>query len=793
MSFPGEDMAVLNRKLTRDLWHVRGQALAIAAVIACGVAIVIMTYGAMTSLTKTRDAYYERYRFAQVFSHLRRAPLRLIREISAIPGVEKADARITHYAAIDLSGTGRPAAAYLVSLPDGNEPELNHIVLRAGRVPERDRNELVMSENMARALGYTPGQKLNVLLGGRKQLFTVSGIALSPEFVYVLAPGQLMPDDKAFGILWLRRSLMEAAYDMNGAFNDVSLTLSPGASEPQVRRRIDLLLARFGGTAAYGRDDQTSHAYISQELDQLRTIATVIPPIFLGVAAFLIHMVLSRLIETEREAIGLFKAFGYSNWEVASHYLKFSLLIAAAGMLAGMIAGAWLGRWMTGLYQDYFRFPFLDYQPDFPVFAATLFISLAAAVAGTATAALAAARLEPAVAMRPPAPAVYRQSLIDRSKLMRRLSVPGQMIVRHLERWPMRALLTGSGIAMAVMLLVTLFFFFDAIDELVDSFYFRLNHQDAVIGLVEQRADRGRFEIARLPGARAVERSIEVPARISHGSLSQRIGITGLDQGTKFRTFQDANGHPLTLPQHGLLLSDKLAGLLALRPGDKALTEVLEGDRRVTQVPVFAITTEHVGLAAYMDRASLTKLTGEPGAVTSFQVALDPNALPRFLAKLKEIPAVATVSTRAQSITALRETMAKSMTIVIDFYIGLGAIIAFGVVYNAARVSLSERGRELASLRVMGFTGVEVGYILIGELAVLVIAALPFGAVLGFGLAGVMSRAMETKLFRIPFIVEPSTYGVGMTIALLSASASALLVGFRISRLDLIAVLKTRE
>lgn len=786
-------MRALDSKLLRDIWHLKGQVLAIAAVMACGVAIVIMTFGAMRSLQQTRDIYYERYRFADVFSQLKRAPLRVARQIAALPGVAAADARIVRYAALDIAALRRPAAALLVSLPEGGEQRLNKIVLRSGRLPVRGHDELVMSENMAGALGYAPGRKVDVLLGGRKRAFTVVGVALSPEFVYVLAPGQLMPDDKAFGILWLNRSIMEAAYDMDGAFNDVSILLSPGASQPEVIRELDTILARFGGTAAYGREDQTSHAFIAQELDQLKTIALVIPPIFLGVAAFLIHMVLSRLIETERESIGLLKAFGYTNPEVGRHYLKFTLIIAMLGVLFGCCAGLWLGHWMTGLYQNYFRFPFLSYQWDRSVFAASILISLAAAGAGTWSAAMRAVRLAPAVAMLPPAPPVYRRTLIDRMGLERHVSVPTQMILRHIERWPLRALLTSSGVAMAVMLLVGLFFFFDAIDELVDGFYFRVNRQDVVIGLVEQRNDRARFEVDRLPGVRGAEAVVEVAARISHGHLSQRLGITGLDGGASFRAFYDSRGRRFTLPERGVLLSNKLADLLQVRAGDAVEVEILEGRRKKALMPASAIATENVGLSAYMDRRMLETLTGQSGGVTSVHALVDSAALAQFLRRLKDIPAVATVSTRAQAITALRDTMAQSITIVIDFYVVLGAIISFGVVYNAARIALSERGRELASLRVIGFTRWEVGYILLGELALLVVAALPAGCVLGYGLAWLMSRAMETKLFRIPFVVTPHTFGIAMTIALLSAVASGLIVAWRINRLDLIAVLKTRE
>lgn len=475
------------------------------------------------------------------------------------------------------------------------------------------------------------------------------------------------------------------------------------------------------------------------------------------------------------------------------HYLKFTLVIASVGVALGCAGGLWLGQWMTQMYQDYFRFPFLEYRFDRTVMLAAILISLASAVAGTMNAVMRAVKLAPAQAMMPAAPPVFHRTLVDRLGLDRYISMPIQMILRDLERWPLRALLTCSGVAMAVMLLVGLFFFFDAIDELVDSVYFRANRQDIVIGLLDQRKQSVRFEISRMPGVRSVEPVVEIPARLSNGHHVQRLVISGLEQGSDFRMFYDSAGRPFTLPEHGIILSSKLASLLSLHLGDTVSVEILEGARRSALLPIAGIFSEHVGLSAYMNRRSLEMLTGQSGTMTAVKALLDSALQASLLTRLKEIPAVSTISTRAQAISSLRETMARSMTIVIDFYVALGAIIAFGVVYNAARIALSERGRELASLRVLGFTRAEVTYILLGELALLVIVALPVGCGLGYALAWFMSEAMETKLFRLPFVVMPATYGIAMTIALLSAGASAIPVAWRISHLDLISVLKTRE
>jgi putative ABC transport system permease protein len=395
--------------------------------------------------------------------------------------------------------------------------------------------------------------------------------------------------------------------------------------------------------------------------------------------------------------------------------------------------------------------------------------------------------------MLPPAPPAYRLALIDRLGIARHISMPTQVILRHLGRWPLRAALTTSGVAMSVMLMVGLFFFFDAIDELVDSAYYRTNRQDIAIGLIDQRNARARFEIARLPGVHSVEPALEIAAQLSHRNLVQRLVITGVEKGAQFRTFHDSSGRPFTLPENGIVLTNKLADLLGLSVGERVEVKILEGTRRTVALPVAGIAWEYVGFAAYMDMGALAAVSGESGSATSFQASVDRAREGALLRRMKDIPAVATIATRAQAISSLREIMAKSMVIVIDFYIALGAIVAFGVLHNAARISLSERGRELASLRVIGFTQGEVSYILLGELALLVLAALPAGCVLGYGLAWFMSAAMETKLFRIPFVISPSTFGIAMTVALASAVASGIAVYRRIGRLDLVAVLKTRE
>jgi putative ABC transport system permease protein len=400
----------LGRKLLRDLWRMRGQVLAVGAVIASGVGVLVMSLSALDALDATMRAYDERYRFAHVFAHVERAPLSLLGEVRALPGVQYAEARVVRTALLDVAGFAEPVVGQLVSIPDGTSPQLNQIVLREGRWPRAGApDEVVLSEPFALAHGLALGDELGAVLRGRKRALRIVGLGHSPEFVYTIGPGALMPDDERFGGVWTGASALRAAYDLDGAFDDVSLLLQRGASERAVIARLGRLLARSGGTGAIARADQVSNGFLRNELAQLRTLARILPTIFLAVAAFLTHMVLARLIAVERAEIGLLKAFGYRDRDVAWHDAQLVLAIGAVGVALGSVLGWWLGLYHTRMYAQFFEFPFLLYRPDPWVFGVGAVASVGAALVGALGAVRAAIALPPAEAMRPPAPSQFRR------------------------------------------------------------------------------------------------------------------------------------------------------------------------------------------------------------------------------------------------------------------------------------------------------------------------------------------------------------------------------------------------
>jgi putative ABC transport system permease protein len=785
-------MAVLDRKLRRDIWRLRSQALAIAGVMAAGVATLVLGMGAYQSLDETRAAYYDRQMFADVFATVRRAPERLRDEIAAVDGVAAVETRIVDAAILDLEGVAEPVSARLVSLPDEGDAELNRIYLRRGRTPDPERpDEIVVNEAFAAAHGFEPGARFAAIVGGRRRTLEIVGTALSPEFIYTLAPGALVPDDRRFAVIWMSRRALAAAFDQDGAFSDVSVKLLAGASETAVIERLDDLLAPYGGLGAYGRKDQQSHAFLDSELQQQRAMSVILPPIFLLVSAFLVNITLSRLVALEREQVGLLKALGYSSVEIGWHYLKFAIAIAVAGAAAGLGAGLWLGHGLASLYSRFFHFPFLIFHIDASVYVGAVAVTLLAAIAGAASAVRVVARLPAAVAMQAPVPPGYRR--LGHASIPVRMSQSTVMILRHIVRWPLRAILTVFGISMSVAVLIAALFSQDAIEHLIDFSFFRADRMDAVVGFAVERPASALADVARLPGILTVEPVRNVAVRLSHGPISRRAGLAGRTPDADLSRIIDTDGRTVALPETGLVLTDKMAEVLDAEAGDIVRVEALEGRRRIEDVPVTAIVRSYVGMGAVMDIAAVNRLMGEGPEITAVNVKLDPRGAAGLYAAVKAMPAVSSVALQSVSLQTLRATMAENILITTGVFTALALTIAVGVAYNSARIQLSERARELVSLRVLGFTRAEVAWILLAELGLLTLAALPLGCILGYGLALAMTKGFETELFRIPLVIETSTYAWAMLAAASAALASGLAVRRRLNGLDLVEVLKSRE
>lgn len=588
-------MKAIDKKLWRELWGMRMQALAIAMVIVSGVGIFIMSLSTLDSLYETRESYYRDNHFAHVFAPLKRAPLSLVERIKKIPGVDKVETRVVAYVNIDVAGFTDPVSAHLISLPDNSRGHLNQVYLREGRLIEPGRDdEILISEEFAHAHGLQAGDKLHATINGRRKSLSVVGLALSPEYIYQIAPGAFFPDFKRYGVMWMARKPLATAYDLDGAFNDVSLTLSKDTHVEDVIDQLDELLRPYGGQGAYARKDQLSNRFLSEELKQQRTIATMFPVIFFAVAAFLLNVVISRLISLQREQIAGLKAFGYSNLAVGLHYIKLVLMIVALGVIGGIGIGIWMGKGMSNLYMEFYSLPFMIYVLKPQVIIAAVFVSILVAVLGTLHAVSKAAKLPPAEAMRPEPPAIYHPTIIERLGLQRFFSQPSRMVLRHIERRPFKSLLTTLGIAMACSIMMVSGFQEGAIDTMVDVHFGMSQRQDLMASFTEPTSARALYSLLSVQGVEQVEGFRAAPVRLRFKHRYYRTALEGMDPGTSLVRLLDTDLQVIDLPPEGIVLTDYLAELLHIRPGDSLTVEVLEGSRPTIQVPVVGTTKQYL-------------------------------------------------------------------------------------------------------------------------------------------------------------------------------------------------------
>lgn len=787
-------LKALDTKLFRDLVRLWPQAFAIAMVLASGVATFVLAVGAHRSLDETRRAYYERYRFADVFATVTRAPQALLPRIEELSGVVAAEARIVKHALLDIEGMSQPATGLAVSLPDHREARLNRLHLRAGRLPEAgSTSEVAVNEAFATASGFGIGSRFRAILNGRSRELVIVGLVLSPEYIYAIGPGDLMPDNRRFAIMWMSEEALAGIFDLDGAFNDVSVKLLDSSYEPEVMRRLDDLLARYGGAGTTARKDQISHAFLDAELRQLEALARVIPPIFLLVSAFLINITLSRLITLEREQIGLLKAIGYGQAAVVAHYLKLVLLITAGGILIGFVIGTWFGASLTRLYGRFFQFPFLVFERDADVYVTAALSSSAAAIVGALKATRDVLRLAPAVAMQPAAPGRFHRLAGENLGLYRAVSQMTMMSLRNMQRRPVRAALSGLGLALSVALLVVSLFAFDSIEAMIDFTFFQAERQQATINFVDKRPAKAIEAVRQLPGVLRAEPYRSVTARLRSGHLWRRVSISGKPAGAELSRPLDMAHRPLVLPEAGLLVNRRVAEVLGITRGQMVDVEILEDRRQALRVPVADVIESYFGLTVLMRIEALNHLLDEGPLVNGIHIAYDRNAEDALFRAVKRTPSVASIALQRVSLQRFRETLADNINMMTSVYIGLAVIVAFGVVYNSARIQLSEHARDLASLRVLGFTRREVSRVLLTELAVLSVLAQPLGWVLGYGFGWLTIQSFSSDLYTTPMVIETATYAKASLITLAAAVGSALVVRRRVDRLDLVAVLKTRE
>lgn len=785
---------VLDIKVLRDLWSMRLQVLSIAMLVAAGVAVFVMSVSNYLALVGAMETHYRNERFADLFAGMVRAPIAITSRLREIDGVGIVEARIVKPVRVIREDTDLPISGRVISLPDAGQPLLNRLKLVQGHWPDpRNSDEALINEAFAEARAVQLGEGIDVVLNGRLHRFRITGTVLSPEFVFATRAAVPLPDDRNFVLLWISGDAVAGAFDMRGAFNDVAATLAPGGSMPRVLEEVDRVLAPYGGLGAYERGEQPSHRFLMDELAEQKTLSIVMPSVFFGIAAFLLNVVIGRMVVAQRGQIASLKALGFANRTIALHYFKLVSAIALLGSVIGLALGWWFAVTVVESYRPFFRFPSLEVRFQPWLFLAATLVSVVAANLAAASAVYRIAQLAPAEAMRPGTPPALHAPGGLRAAGARHLPLRYVMAARNVLGRPVRTILATCGVALAVPLVLFGLYWFDAIDYMIDVSFGRIDRGDIFLTFTQPVPADALFELQAIPGILKAEVQRVVPVRLRAGHRTLRTSATGLDARSELKILRDSDLRPIVIPRVGIMLSRQIARQLDLDFGDEVTLEVLEGTRPVRKATVRWISDDLLGSSVTMERTALNRLMREGPVVNVATLKIDPARSQMMWSALKGIPKLEGTSVKALWLTLFNETIGGLVLVGALILTGFGMLIAIGVVYNSARIALQERAWELASLRIIGFTSNEVSAVIISELVIQLLVAVPTGLVVGWYLIFFIANARTSETFQIPAVIDPSSYGVASILVVGAALASFVMIRRRVGKLDLISVLKSRD
>lgn len=786
--------STLDRKLFRDLNRMKLQAMAIAVVMALGVMILVMMGGLVISLEQTRDTYYERYRLAHVFGPVARAPRHVIARLAAIDGVNAAIGRINGSALINMPSSEIPIQAQIVSLPNFEKPKINDVYLVDGRaINSAQEDEILIIESFAKAHNLSPGDTISATINGAKRNLRIAGLAQSPEFLYTAVPGELAPDDKRFAIIWMKQKSLEAAFDLKGAFNEALLLISREANLTDILAKTDRILDSFGGFGAYGIVDHSSNRFIAEEIKGVKASGKAMPPIFLGIAAFLLYIVIARIIQSERQQIGLLKAFGYTSFEIGLHYMKFIMVIAVGGAILGSIWGIMAGRSFASIYQIYYKFPFLVFQIDPATIIVGLIISVITATLGGVFVLRGIFKLSPAVAMRAATPPDFNRSKKFGIFLKKLLDQPTRMIIRTLMRQPGRAAGAVIAIAAGMSLTVAMIGIMASFDDTIEISFGVIDRSDVTVSFVAPLSSKTIFELQSIDGVQIVEPIRNVPVILQNGLYTHKGAVSGLLTNPELNRAVDHDYKPMSIRDDGIIIASAIAKKLHIKAGDFLTVNVREGIKPVLHIPVVGITETLIGSPIYMQLDKLNTALKQPNRVSGAFLKIDSAkqaAIYKTLKNMSQVAGVSLASEAKQAFQTIMDSGAGAMRFVMA---AVAFVITFGIVFNSAKIAFAERERDLACIRTIGFSKGETAYVLLGELGLITLIALPIGSVLGYYLSFAAAQAFSTDLYKIPTNIVPEAFGTAALAVIVAAIFSGWLVKRNIDNIDLVAALKTQD
>ena len=799
---------MLWRKMIRDIWNNKGSYLACLVLVIIGLLIFTSFSIASDNLELSQEDFYRDQNFAHGFAELVSMPYQDLGRLSEIDGIEQVSGRVKRQVRVTRPEADIGVYLELVSIDLGDPERVSNAMLLEGTELRPGEYEIWIDNQFYDTYQLEQGYRVEIVAGGRTRALVIEGVAMSPEFTYPLrTEGELYPNPEQYGIAFISRDVMWNLFpDLYGRLNNLVFTLEQGADFDEVKNRLEPELEPYGLINLYPREDQTSHLILSEEVAQLQRMSTALPMMFLLIAALIIYNMLKRLVEQQRGQIGIMKAFGYSNYEVTLHYITYALTIGFVGGLLGGLAGIYMANPLTWLLLEFFHVPETYEGFSLYYFGLGIGISLAIFLVAGYQGCKYALKLKPAEAMRPPAPVSGKKTLLEKISLFTEmLTIQGKMAIRNLTRNRSRTAFLFLGMTLSCAVVIVTWSLNDVIDKLVFYQYEEVEVHDARVVLTDPAHEELAIrELAKHDEITLAEPLAEVPVKLSNAWRDENIMVLGLPENSSLYMIRDKGGRRVHLPENGLILSERLADKLHVSAGSTLELEspYLRNNNDPALVEVYQVIPQYMGMNAYMDLGALQDLLGQGSFVTSLMLDIDADGLDRGELVQKNIGSlrdrylesdlVAAVDGIEDRIREARELM-ETFGIAIYIYVLFGVIIAFAIIYSSSFIILSERNRELASMKVLGMTSREVFSVITFEQWFICIFAILAGLPLAQLMIISFANELSTDMYTIPADLSQDAFLMGALITAASIWIAQRFALRKVRKLDLVEVLKTRE
>ncbi|MFX4261902.1 FtsX-like permease family protein [Pelotomaculum propionicicum] len=795
-------MSILSKKLWRTVKTTRGQFLAVTAVVMLGITIYISMSTVSYNMLRSRDTFYREYNFADYYFHVIKAPEGVIRQIESVPGVTQATGRIQKDVPV-IGNNGERATARLTSYPLPMNTELNSLRVLSGRLfekyPAGSEAEVLLDPQYAAATRLSPGDTVKIVAEGRQVPLTVVGTATAPEFIYPMKDAaSIIPEYGSFGIFMVPHNQAQEILNLSGQVNQVVIKIAPGADEKVLADRVESILEPYGSLASYPRRQQLSDAVLGGEMDQLKIMARFLPSIFLGIAALIEFVMLGRMVKTQRSQIGTMKAIGYNNPQILWHYTSYAVLVGLLGAALGSLAGVLLASSLSKVYAMFFNLPEVISGVSFQALLYGFILSIAVGAIAGLTASRGVLAIQPAESMRAETPKATGNIFMESwSWFWHRLSATWKMGLRTVFRNRFRTAVTMLGVTFATGMMVVSFFYQDTVDVMIDEYFSQ--KYDYFVRFTEPVKETELLSISRLEGVTKAEPVFEIPVKIYYEGRSQEELLTGLRPGPGMQALSSPDGNPLALPDEGVLISSSTAKKLQVGVGDEVEVETLLpiGPTRFSKIKIMGVHERFIGGTSYLSLQQANRVMQEDQLISGAMLKTDAGLAQLVKTNLNDMTGVSSILSQQAVMESFTEQLGF-MYYFIFIMVAFALVLGFAIVYNASVISFAERKRELASLRVIGFTFQEVSGLLLKENLLQTLLGVAFGLPFGRYLAGAYINAMMTSsdvysTYSFKIVIYPLTYTLSAFGGILFIMAAYRLAVRGVKTLDLVEVLKTRD